>query len=541
MEKSRASRDMSHGADMAPALGNAATGIVFRGAKGNAEVGGNRLISDQACNDTPQNMRGKIMANEDGEGGDPKANWERIKARLLTELGEDVFNSWFARMDFESTQNGVVLLSVPTKFLRSWVTEHYKQRIEAHWHALDPSAVTVEIVLRRPKPMAQAAAAQTQPEAPARRDTPVMDANAALQPLTSPSALPSGNGIASPLDPRLTFHTFRVGRSNSVAHAAAKQVATARPGDAAQFNPFYVHATVGRGKTHMLQAIAAHVQGEGSMRVLYLTAERFMYRFVAALKSDGALPFKDHLRSIDILLIDDMQFLGGKSIQQEFSHTLNALLDGGQQVVVAADRPPVELEGLDDRVRSRLAGGLVVEIGAPDLPLRREILHARIDQARRIYPNFSISEEAIDLIANRVNTNGRDLEGVFNRLLAQNQFGETSISAELIEETIQGHVKFDEPRRIKIDDIQKIVAQHFNVSRADLLSNRRNRAIVRPRQIAMYLAKIMTPRSLPEIGRRFGGRDHTTVLHAVRKIESLMQTDQVIASDIDQLRRFLQD
>ena len=345
----------------------------------------------------------------------------------------------------------------------------------------------------------------------------------------------------SPLDPRLTFDTFAVGRTNTLAHAAAKQVAVARRRDPVMFNPLYVHAGVGLGKTHLLQAIAWAGNAAGERRVLYLTAEKFMYGFVSALKTQTALAFKEALRGIDVLVIDDLQFLQGKSTQAEFCHTLNALIDAGRQVVIAADRPPADLESLDDRVRSRLAGGLVVEMGALDEELRLKILESRVATARLHHAGFDVPAAVLAFIAKTITHNGRDLDGALNRLLAHNKLSGQAITMEMAERAVRDLVRPQEPKRVKIEDIQRTVARQYNVSRADLLSSRRTANVVRPRQIAMYLAKTLTLRSLPEIGRRFGGRDHTTVLHAVRKIEGLVDTDSALAEEIELLKRLLQE
>jgi chromosomal replication initiator protein len=344
----------------------------------------------------------------------------------------------------------------------------------------------------------------------------------------------------SPLDRRMTFDAFFVGRSNALAHAAAQQVARAAPGEPVPYNPLFVHAAVGLGKSHLIQATAHLAEGHGR-RVLYLTAERFMYGFVAALKAQTSIAFKEKLRAIDILVIDDLQFLAGKSIQQEFCHTLNALIDGGKQVVVAADRPPTDLETLDERVRSRLSGGLVVEIGALDEDLRIKILKARIEAAKAHHANFAVPDPVIAYVATQVNSNGRDLDGAVNRLLAHSALSGAGMALETAEAAIRDLVKNREPKRVKIEDIQRIVAKHYNVSRADILSLRRTATVVKPRQVAMYLSKTLTPRSLPEIGRRFGGRDHTTVLHAVRKIEGLVGRDTTLAEEVDLLKRLLSD
>jgi chromosomal replication initiator protein len=344
----------------------------------------------------------------------------------------------------------------------------------------------------------------------------------------------------SPLDLRLTFESFIVGRSNTLAHAAAKQIATSTRGEQLMFNPLYIHAGVGLGKTHLLQAIT-WAGNNGDRKVLYLTAERFMFGFVSALKSQTTLAFKEALRTNDVLVIDDMQFLQGRSTQQEFCHTINALIDAGRQVVIASDRPPADLESLDDRVRSRLAGGLVVEIASLGEELRLEILKNRIATARMHYPAFEVPAPVLQFIAKSVTHNGRDLEGAVNRLLAHNKLSGQPVTLEMAEREMRDLIRPAEPKRVRIEDIQRIVARQYNVSRADLLSSRRTANVVRPRQVAMYLAKILTLRSLPEIGRRFGGRDHTTVLHAVRKIEALTGNDTALAEEIESLKRQLQE
>ena len=308
----------------------------------------------------------------------------------------------------------------------------------------------------------------------------------------------------------------------------------------ALYNPLYLHAGVGLGKTHLLHAIGHEARAQGR-RVIYLTADRFMYGFVASLKAQTSLAFKERLRGIDLLVIDDVQFIQGKQIQQEFGHTLNALIDAGRQIVVAADRPPADLETLDERVRSRLAGGLVVEVGALDEALRASILTTRIEALKTIHPTFEVGPSVIAYVARAITANGRDLEGAVNRLLAHATLTSSAITLETAETAIRDLVRNREPKRVKIEDIQKLVASRYNVSRSDILSERRTAAVVRPRQIAMYLSKVLTLRSLPEIGRRFGGRDHTTVLHAVRKIEKAFGEDHALSDEVELLKRMLQE
>ncbi|MGE0038888.1 MAG: chromosomal replication initiator protein DnaA [Xanthobacteraceae bacterium] len=467
--------------------------------------------------------------------------WTRVRERLRVEVGDNVYSSWFARMDLESIEGETVKLSVPTRFLKSWIASHYTEKVMSCWQAEQPGISRVEITVR--SAMVRPVTAKT---APAQNPAPMREAPTRLNGAevrigAAPiSAVHEALG-GSPLDPRLTFDSFIVGRSNTLAHAAAKQVAQARRGDSVMFNPLYIHAGVGLGKTHLLQALAWAGNACVERKVLYLTAERFMYGFVAALRAQTAIAFKEALRTIDVLVIDDLQFLQGKSTQAEFCHTLNALIDAGRQVVIAADRPPSELESLDERVRSRLAGGLSVEMGALGEELRLEILKHRAAVARHIHPGFDVPPPVLAFIARAVTHNGRDLEGALNRLLAHSKLTGQPVTLEMAEREVRDLIRPQEPKRVKIEDIQRVVARQYNVSRADLLSSRRTANVVRPRQVAMYLAKTLTLRSLPEIGRRFGGRDHTTVLHAVRKIENLVNTDNALAEEIEILKRQLQE
>jgi chromosomal replication initiator protein len=485
---------------------------------------------------------------QDGAGDvsqEDAQRFERVRRRLRAELGDAVYNSWFTRLELESAGHGAVLLTVPTKFLKSWVQSHYLDRIKTHVCAefvgIERVAIDVRSHSRKTKIKEQS------PERAAIETGLLASSNAKEHGVSRRPAgvkpVARGEGemlMGSPLDRRLSFSTFLVGQSNQLAYAAACRVAEARPGDLPMFNPLYTHAAVGLGKTHLLQALA-HAANDNRRRVIYLTAERFMHGFVSSLTAHTAIAFKEKLRAIDMLIIDDVQFLQGKSIQQEFCHTLNALIDAGRQVVVAADRPPSELETLDERVLSRFKGGLCVDIGPLDESLRIKILEARIVAAQEAQPGFSVPPEVVSYVAKTIVTNGRDLEGAVNRLLAHATLNGAPLCVETAETAIRDLVRTQDPKRVKIDDIQKLVASHYNISRADILSSRRTANVVRPRQIAMYLSKVLTLRSLPEIGRRFGGRDHTTVLHAVRKIEDLAAKDKSLAEVIELLKRILNE
>ena len=471
-----------------------------------------------------------------------QALWLRVKDRLRAEVGEDIFSSWFARMELDGITDDTVKLSVPTRFLKSWIQSHYAEKLLACWQADHAAVARIELTMRssvirhlapKPKP----------PEALAHPSdlSDIKSGSGTLRGPTAPASAAHDALGGSPLDPRLTFDSFVVGRSNTLAHAAARQVGQARRGDSVMFNPLFIHAGVGLGKTHLLQSLAWAGNATAERKVLYLTAERFMYSFVAALRTHNAIAFKETVRAIDVLMIDDLQFLQGKSMQAEFCHTLNALIDAGRQVVIASDRPPSDLETLEERVRSRLAGGLVVEMGSLGEELRLEILKSRLAAGRLMHPGFDVPAPVLAYIAKTVTHNGRDLEGALNRLLAHSKLTGQPITLEMAEREVRDLVRPMEPKRVKIEDIQRIVARQYNVSRADLLSSRRTANVVRPRQIAMFLAKTLTLRSLPEIGRRFGGRDHTTVLHAVRKIENLVHSDTALAEEIELLKRQLQE
>jgi chromosomal replication initiator protein len=440
--------------------------------------------------------------------------WSRVKGRLKAEVGEDIFSSWFARMDLEGVEKDTARLSVPTRFLKSWIQSHYSDRVLRCWQAEERCVQRIELTVRT--------AAIKMPPAKPRLDEQA-------EPMREQKVEKTAGA-----EPRL------VGSAALPVSVAAKQVAAARRGDLVMFNPLYIHAGVGLGKTHLLQAITWAGNSGGDRKILYLTAEKFMYGFVSALKNQNAIAYKEALRGIDVLVIDDLQFLTGKNMQAEFCHTLNALIDAGRQVVIAADRPPSDLETLDDRVRSRLAGGLVVEMGPLGEELRFEILKNRVLAARAHHPGFEVPDPVVSYIAKSVTHNGRDLEGALNRLLALSKLTGQPMTMEVAEREVRDLIRPQEPKRVKIEDIQRVVARQYNVSRSDLLSSRRTANVVRPRQVAMYLAKTLTLRSLPEIGRRFGGRDHTTVLHAVRKIENLLGNDTALADEIDALKRQLQ-
>ena len=496
-------------------------------------------------------IEGNTMVASEAASSSAEKTFNRVNAQLKARLGSEVYSSWFGRMKLAEASKGLVRISVPTAFLRSWINSHYLDIINDLWKQEDPELLRIDIVVRSATRFTPAPDDQQQlPAGKAIRSThaALASTTAVASPATERAApTRAGTGprdnefrqsvLGSPLDARYTFASFIEGPSNRVALAAARTVAES----ASRFNPLFLHASVGLGKTHLLQAIAAEsLRQNPKSRVVYLTAEYFMWRFATAIRDNNALTLKEQLRDIDLLIIDDMQFLQGKSIQHEFCHLINMLLDSAKQVVVAADRPPSELESLEPRVRSRLNGGVALEMSAPDYAMRLDILKLRLESAQAEDATLDIGEDILCHIARTVTGSGRELEGAFNQLLFRQSF-EPQITIERIDEILDHIYRAGEPKRVRIEDIQRIVARHYNVSKTELLSNRRTRTIVKPRQIAMYLAKVMTPRSLPEIGRRFGGRDHTTVLHAVRKIEDLSGGDNTLAQELELLRRLITD
>ena len=452
--------------------------------------------------------------------------WERVRARLRMEVGDAAFNSWLKPLAVDGRDGAGLLLSAPTRFMRDWVQSHYGDRIRAAWQSEDDAVADVIFIVRSPE--SQARHAKTREAASQGQPSP--DSTT----LAGPPAQPGFRDMGSPLDPRFRFDTFVVGKSNELAYAAARRVAEQ---DDVTFNPLFLYGGVGLGKTHLMHAIAWHLRETmPERRVMYLSAEKFMYQFVRALRDRDAVSFKQAFRSADVLMIDDVQFFSRKdSTQEEFFHTFNALVDQHKQIVISADRSPTDLEDIEERIRSRLGWGLVADIHQTDYELRLGILSAKMAQMG----TTAISTEVLEFLAHRINSNVRELEGALHRLVAYANLIGRPVTLDLTQEVLQDLLRAND-RRITIEEIQKKVASHFNIRLADMSSARRARNVARPRQVAMYLAKQLTTRSLPEIGRKFGGRDHTTVMHAVRRIEELRQTDALLADDIDMLRRMLE-
>ncbi len=463
--------------------------------------------------------------------------WHKVRSRLRAELGEATFNSWFKLLEVAGAQKGRVILQVPTRFVRSWIEAHYLTRIRDHWRAEDKSIKRIDIELKpewvpsdkKPAVREQKAVAPRRPAAPPPR--------LAAEPVETGGR----EDLGAPLDPRFTFENFIVGKSNELAHAAARRLTE---GEGVAFNPLFLYGGVGLGKTHLMHAIAWEIRRQDPDRtVLYLSAEKFMYQFIRALRFKDTVAFKQQFREVDVLMIDDIQFIAGKdSTQEEFFHTFNALTDHNRQVIVSADRSPTDLEGIEERIRSRLGWGLVADIHPTDYELRLGILHAKAEAMSRRTDGESarIPQPVLEFLAQRIVSNIRELEGALNRVIAYASFVGRPVTLEMAQDVLRDLLRASE-RRVTIDEIQRRVAEYFNVKMGDMLSARRARSVARPRQIAMYLSKQLTTRSLPEIGRKFGGRDHTTVIHAVRKIEQLRDEDPALDEDVDLLRRMLEN
>jgi chromosomal replication initiator protein len=458
--------------------------------------------------------------------------WARVRGRLRAEVGEAAFRSWLKPLTLVGAKDGVVRMAVPTRFMRDWVRSNYVERISALWGDENNVVREVEIVVQPPtRPSPKPGSLDEADRRPGRlARTP---AKAGQNEPYGAGARGARREISAPLDPRFTFENFVVGKPNELAYAAARRIAEAKT---VPFNPLFLYGGVGLGKTHLMHAIAWNIRKRTpERRIIYLSAEKFMYQFVRALRTKDTMAFKEQFRSVDVLMIDDVQFIGGReATQEEFFHTFNALVDQNRQVVISADKSPTDLEGVEERMRSRLGWGLVADIHPTTYELRLGILQAKAEQMATEMPG-----KVLEFLAHKITSNVRELEGALNRIVAHGTLVGRPITLESTQEVLHDLLRAND-RRVTIEEIQKRVAEHYNVRIADMHSARRARAVARPRQVAMYLSKQLTARSLPEIGRKFGGRDHTTVMHAVRKIEELKSTDNGFAEDVELLRRMLE-
>ena len=452
--------------------------------------------------------------------------WGRVRESLVKRIGKNNYVSWIEPLRLSTLSEGVARFEVPTTFFGDWVSRNFSDHLLAHLNDEGHAVGRIEFFVP-PR------TATSRPVTESATVIPMRPAKAVRSRTLSDDELPGAT-----LDARFTFDSFVVGKPNELAHAAARRVAEGGP---VSFNPLFLYGGVGLGKTHLMHAIAHELQArQPQLRVLFLSAEQFMYRFVQALRERQIMDFKEIFRSVDVLMVDDVQFIAGKdSTQEEFFHTFNALVDQNKQIVISADRAPGEIKDLEERIKSRLQCGLVVDLHPTDYELRLGILQQKAEFYRQQYNGLAISNGVLEFLAHRITTNVRVLEGALTRLFAFASLVGREITLELAQDCLADILRASD-RKLTIEEIQRKVAEHYNIRLSDMIGPKRLRNIARPRQVAMYLAKQLTPRSLPEIGRRFGGRDHTTIIHGVRKIEELMSTDSQLSDDLLLLRRLLQ-
>jgi len=446
--------------------------------------------------------------------------WGSIQERLLKTVGRNNYTTWIEPITVGDVVDGIATLFVPTNFFGNYVSQNFSDLILHELRNEGVDAARLSFVLK------------------AKAAKPASKSTDQIVPAAKPAQTRNNPMNAAPLDPRFTFDNFVVGKPNELAHAAAKRVAEGGP---VTFNPLFLYGGVGLGKTHLMHAIAKDLRiNRPDINVLYLSAEQFMYRFVQALRDRKMMDFKELFRAVDVLMVDDVQFIAGKdSTQEEFFHTFNALVDQNKQIIISADRAPTDIKDLEERVKSRLQCGLVVDLHPTDYELRLGILMTKVEAQRALYPSLVIEDGVLEFLARRITSNVRVLEGALTRLFAFASLVGREINMELTQDCLADVLRSSE-RKVTVEEIQRKTSEHYNIRLSDMIGPKRLRSYARPRQVAMYLCKQLTSRSLPEIGRRFGGRDHTTVMHGVRRIEELRVADGQIAEDIDLLRRALE-
>ncbi|MDR9393903.1 MAG: chromosomal replication initiator protein DnaA [Roseovarius sp.] len=454
-----------------------------------------------------------------------KEQWGQIRQQLLESVGQNNFKTWIEPLELSGVEEGVATFTVPTSFMGNYVSQNFGDLILYQMNTCAPEIRRIHF-----KVVTRSADKQVSPT--------TKTATTPEQPTSERAGTANGNLPTAPLEERFTFERFVVGKPNELAHAAAKRVAEGGP---VTFNPLFLYGGVGLGKTHLMHAIAWELrQNRPELSVLYLSAEQFMYRFVQALRDRRMMDFKEMFRAVDVLMVDDVQFIAGKdSTQEEFFHTFNALVDQNKQIVISADRAPGEIENLEERIRSRLQCGLVVDLHPTDYELRLGILQSKVEHQRPQYPDLVLDDGVLEFLAHRISTNVRVLEGALTRLFAFGSLVGRPITLDLAQDCLADVLRASD-RKITIEEIQRKVSEHYNIRLSDMIGPKRLRSFARPRQVAMYLCKQMTSRSLPEIGRRFGGRDHTTVMHGVKRIEELRTQDGQIDEDLGLLRRTLE-
>lgn len=472
-----------------------------------------------------------------------ESQWNQICGQLKTEFGVTAFDSWLKPLVVGDFNNGEMNICAPTAFMRNWVVTHYADRINKIWEQKNPSIKKINFIVQAgfsDRRSIDSSLLKRVSSAPTPQNIYGCNINSSSFGLVSGASLANdtvkNNAVnnAAPLNPNYTFENFVVGKTNEFAYAAARKVAEAKN---VSFNPLFLYSSVGLGKTHLMQSIIWHIKkNDPDRNVIYLTAEQFVYKFVKALRYKDTDAFKKQFRSVDVLMVDDFQFMGNKgTTQEEFFHTFQSLVEQGKQVIISADKSPTDLEGIEDRLRSRLVGGLVVDIMPTDFDLRMGILQKKAELM-----GVDLPLKVAEFLAQRITSNVRELEGSLNKVASHSQLlSDKEITLDMTQDVLKDMLRSID-RKTTIDEIQKKVAEHFNISVKELQSSRRARTVARPRQVAMYLAKQLTSRSLPEIGRKFD-RDHTTVMHAVRKVEELIVEDPVLAENIEILRRTLEN
>ena len=440
-------------------------------------------------------------------------DWASACEALKGAVGANNFKNWIAPLELSEVAGTVATFAVPTTFIGNYVQQNFSDQI---LRQLNQQGQQIQRIVFRATAKSHGTAKAVAKQA--RVDDAI---------------------VASTFDARFTFDSFVVGKPNELANAAARRVAEGGP---VSFNPLFLYGGVGLGKTHLMHAIAHELQANSPhLNVIYLSAEQFMYRFITALRERKMMDFKQMFRSVDVLMVDDVQFIAGKdSTQEEFFHTFNALIDGQKQIILSADRAPGEIKQLEERIKSRLQSGLVVDLHPTDYELRLGILQTKVEYYREEFPNLVIADGILEFLAHRISTNVRVLEGALTRLFAFASLVGREITLDLTQDCLADILKASD-RKVTVEEIQRKVSEHYNIRLADMIGPKRVRNFARPRQVAMYLAKSLTSRSLPEIGRRFGGRDHTTVMHGVRRIEELQISDHQIADDLELLRRALSE
>ena len=445
-----------------------------------------------------------------------QAQWVTVRGKIRQKIGDAQFTSWIKMLTLEDYEDHKVTLSVPSSFIRTRIIEQYLDIIKSYWYVQNLKINDIKIIVTTKNQVVD-----NKTKINEENNTKNKGQNDVLK------------SISSDLDNRFTFSNFIVGKPNELAFAAARRVAESED---VPFNPLFLYGGVGLGKTHLMHSIAHEIKKRNPLRrVIYMSAEKFMYHFIKALRFKNTVAFKEQFRNVDVLMIDDVQFISGKeSTQEEFFHTFNALIDQRKQLIISADKSPQDLEGIEERMRSRLGWGLVADIHPLTYELRLGILQAKEEKL-----STRISATILEFLAHKITSNVRELEGALNRLSAFSSLVGRDINLDMVQDLLKDLLKSSQ-KKVNIEEIQKKVSQHFNVKVSDMSSARRSRTVARPRQVAMYLSKNLTSRSLPEIGRRFGNRDHTTVIHAVRKVEELMNKDAGFDEDVQLLIRMLE-